>query len=233
MRDLDTGLHGCSLVEIVGVAGSGKSTLTRQLVETEGERFTRADFIHSSTPSHMPYIARGIPRFAKAFVSGLRRGPRPTWADFKLLAYVTEWDRFVRSNPRYSDRVVLFDQGPMYALVRLKAKGLSMSSTPAFEDWWRERFDAWAKLLTGVVWLDAADELLVDRIEERPQGHALKGASEADSRRFLGIYRTLFSDVLDELRLRGVEVLQFDTAVCNPETIASTVRSRLGVEDAS
>lgn len=222
-----------TLVEIAGVAGSGKSTLTRSLVGSQGDRLSRAEFIHASTPSHLPYIARGIPRFFGAYAAGLRKSPRPTWADFKLMAYVTEWDRFVMSNSDYSGRVVLFDQGPIYALVRLKVKGLTMSGTAAFESWWSRRFEVWAEVMTTVVWLDATDDVLLNRIDGRPQDHAIKGTSKPAGRQFLARYRESFQAILVELEARGVDVLRFDTAEYGSEAIASTVLSRLGVNDAS
>ena len=216
-----------TFLEVLGVAGSGKSTLAGRLVETD-ERLVAGEFIHARIPSHLWHIIRGFPGFWRPFVDGLLKAPRPTWADFKLMAYITEWGRYLGGRPEYEDRVVVMDQGPIYSLVRLRAKGLALNDSDAFDRWWEDCFEDWAQLLRGVVWLDASDPTLVQRIETRAQSHVVKGGPEQAAREFISRYRDEFEGVLPELEARGVEVLQFDTGQISPETIVDAVIARVG-----
>ena len=57
------------LVEVAGVAGSGKSTLTRSMCESS--EFNEGGFIHTRLPSHLLQVARAIPRLLPIPRAGL------------------------------------------------------------------------------------------------------------------------------------------------------------------
>lgn len=214
---------GPYLVEVAGVAGSGKSTLTRLLCDRD-RRYVRAEFIHTRTPSHLGYLARSIPRLLLIVGANLVRKPRLSWADFKLMAYVTEWRRFLCSRSEYRGRIVLMDQGPIYALVRLKAQNKGVSSSPSFLRWWNEMASSWTDALDAIVWLDAADETLRRRIDERTQSHAVKGGSAELSEQFISRYRLLFDELFDLVdRPGGPKLMPFDTSDLLPERIVADV----------
>jgi deoxyadenosine/deoxycytidine kinase len=208
------------LVEVAGVAGAGKSTLTRLLCQSEAD-CSRADFIHARTPEHLAYIAHSLPRLLPILAGNLRLSPHLNWADFKLLVYVTEWHRFLNRKPEYDHGFTLLDQGPIYALVRLKAESKAAASDPAFERWWNQMLELWADQLSAIIWLDAADQVIWDRINERGQRHKTKGEPLDVGRRFVTRYRRLFEEVLDRVNiLGGPEILRFDTSDMGSENIA-------------
>ena len=161
-------LEGPCLVEIAGVAGAGKSTLARRLSRGEGD-VRVGDFIHTRTPAHLRYVVHSLPRIAPILAGTLGPGPRLSWPEAKLLVYVTEWHRFLCSRAEYEGGVTLLDQGPLYALVRLKAQGKNVTGRAAFERWWNEMLEQWASHLDLVVWLDAPDAVLWERINGRDQ----------------------------------------------------------------
>ena len=163
-------LEGPCLVEIAGVAGAGKSTLARRLSRGEGD-VRVGDFIHTRTPAHLRYVVHSLPRIAPILAGTLGPGPRLSWPEAKLLVYVTEWHRFLCSRAEYEGGVTLLDQGPLYALVRLKAQGKNVTGRAAFERWWNEMLEQWASHLDLVVWLDAPDAVLWERINGRDQRH--------------------------------------------------------------
>jgi hypothetical protein len=207
------------LVEVAGVAGAGKSTLTHLLCQGEAD-CSRADFIHARTPEHLAYVAHSLPRLLPILIGNLRPRSRLSWAEFKLLVYVSEWHRFLNRKPEYDHGCTLLDQGPIYALVRLKAESKS-ASVPAFERWWNQKLELWAHQLSTIIWLDTADQVIWDRINERGQRHRTKGAPLDVGRRFLAKYRRLFEEVLDRVSMMGgPEILRFDTSEMGSEQIA-------------
>jgi hypothetical protein len=213
-------------VEILGVAGAGKSTVARLLDKDPG--FARAEFIHTRKPSHLLQVARGIPRLAPILLGGIAHRPRISWPELKLLVYVTRWRLFLERRTPAPGTVLLFDQGPLYALVRLQAEGKPFSTRSAFESWREEMLEAWASELSAVIWLDAPDPVLWSRINERSQGHRTKGEEAEAGRSFIARYRRSFEGVLHRLEeLGGPEVLRFDTSTATAEQIVETVRPLL------
>jgi thymidylate kinase len=209
------------LVEIAGVAGAGKSTVVRLLEREPGWR--RAEFISARRPRHVARILRALPRLAPILVRNLAMAPRLSWADVKLLAYVTGWHGGL---DRSAEGVTLLDQGPLYALVRLKAQGRGVGRTPAFARWWDGELARWASELDVVVALDADDEVLLGRIDGREQRHLAKGATRDDASRFLARYRALFAEAIERIELPGAaDVVRLDTGSTRPEGVAADVRS--------
>jgi hypothetical protein len=215
-------------VEILGVAGAGKSTVARLL--GKGPGFARAEFIHTRKPSHLLQVARGIPRLMPILLGGIGRGPRISWPELKLLVYVTRWRFFLERRKPAPGTVLLFDQGPLYALVRLQAEGKPFTARRAFEDWGEEMLGGWASELTAVIWLDAPDPVLWSRINERSQGHRTKGEEAEAGRSFIARYRRSFEGVLHRLEeLGGPEVFRFDTSTATAERIVEMVRPLLAL----
>ena len=211
------------LVEVAGVAGAGKSTLTHLLCQGEAD-CSRADFIHARTPEHLAYVVHSLPRLLPILTGNMRLRSRLSWAEFKLLVYVSEWHRFLNRKPEYDQGCTLLDQGPIYALVRLKAESKA-SGVPAFERWWNQMIELWAHQLDAIIWLDAADQVIWDRINERGQRHRTKGEPLEVGRRFLATYRRLFEEILDRVSiLGGPEILRFDTSEIGSEQIAEHFR---------
>lgn len=215
------------LVEITGVAGAGKSTLTRALCDADS-MYMRAEFIHTRAPSHLVYVIRSIPRLLTILAANLSRKPRMSWADFKLMVYVTQWRSFIQRRPEYREGITVLDQGPMYALVRLKARQRGVASSRSFQRWWDEMLTMWADTLSAVVWLDAPADVLRARINGRVQAHAVKGVSDEASQRFVAEYHGLFEEVFGRLERSGRPKLwRFDTGDHSVELLAADVRSVL------
>jgi broad-specificity NMP kinase len=214
-------VSGDPRIEILGVAGAGKSTLATQLAAGAGVEM--AGFIHTRRPSHLLEVVRGIPRLLPILFVGITRSPRLSWPEWKLLVYVTRWRSFLeRRTP--SGTVLLFDQGPLYALVRLEAEEKPFTTRRAFGRWRDEMLAGWVGELSLVVFLDAPDAVLWDRINVRPQGHKAKGEEATEGLRFIARYRRSFEVLLRKVEASGgPQVVRFDTGSTTPAQIAERV----------
>lgn len=206
-----------ALIELAGVAGSGKSTVTSNLTP---DSMARAPFISARDPSQVGLFVLSLPRLTPLVAANFRHPPRMTWADYKLMVYVTTWDRHLEGGTGS----LLFDQGPLYALVRLKAKGIGVTATPVFDEWWSEMLTKWLDRISLVVWLDAPDEILMKRINQRDQAHLLKNAPPRESKGFLERYRALFDEIAAVSEARGRPAIhRIDTGSVTAEEVAGMV----------
>lgn len=207
------------VVELAGPAGAGKTTLARALLSDDGR--TRLGVETGRTGLMAGALSLG-PVLAGARLSAGGRG----WTEGELrnLVYLQAWRRELANR---SSGTYLLDHGPVFRLAALAAWGPPMARTPVFRRWWTRTAQAWGRLLDGVVWLDAPDAVLIDRIDARERTHRIQNAEAETARAFLARYRDSYDDVLDLLSRTDTPVLRIDTSTRTPENLAATVRSSL------
>jgi hypothetical protein len=220
--------HSGQRVEIAGVAGAGKTAL-RELLCARDLGWVAADSLHTRRPAHLPYLALGLPTVGPLAAAAARRGPRPPWPDVKDAVYISVWHHFLAAHADAPGRTLLLDQGPLFALARLRWAHSPLTAAPGFALWWEESLARWAAELDGVVWLDAPDEVLLDRINARPRAHLVKGRPAREASRFLGASRWALAEVLEAASAAtGVPILSIGTEACTAEQAADQVAAWAG-----
>jgi shikimate kinase len=211
-------------LEIIGVAGAGKSTVAGALAGRMDGLVDAARLMRSRPALRFAMIAFGG---LKAYVTNMvhgQRGPRLTRLDAKDCAYLRQFRRIIQSPAPCGWRAILFDQGPLYRLARLYPYGHDPGCVAGTNAWWNDALAFWAKHLALVVLLDAPDAVLIERVAARPKGHPIKKLSPQQSVDFVRDFRHRYSQITNQLRARGsTRVLAFDTAVQQVETIAERV----------
>jgi shikimate kinase len=209
-------------LELVGPAGSGKTTLYRALAErspavTPGVAFGRAD-----------HLRHGLPEAVRLLPAWLAAGGRFfDEKELRSLGYVAGWAAALERGAA-GDSLAVFDHGPLFRIARLRAFGPPLVEGRAFARWSAAAVRRWARLLDAVVWLDAPDALLASRIDARDERHRMKGGNAAETERFLGRYRAVYEALLAEFRAAGgSEPIRIDTSREAPEAIAERLLARL------
>lgn len=210
-------------VELVGVAGTGKSTLTRALC---ADGAVRAEILHTRRPGHWPYVARAALPVASLVAATGGRPRRPGWEELKFALYAGSWDRYLRDTaPSGPGGLVVLDQGPVFALARLLWGDSSVVSTRRFDAWLDATLRRWAPQLDVVVWLDAPDAVLLPRIDGRAQGHEIKGVPAERARAVLTRHRAAYTRVRDVLETIGApRIVDVDTSAGGPDRVAEIAR---------
>jgi hypothetical protein len=193
------------VVELVGPAAAGKSSLLRLLSERElgwraGLRLPKHHHVWSAA-TLLPTCAR-----LRLSASGA------TWTDLKRIVYLRTLQRAVMAETRIRHRVVVLDEGAAYMLARIRVYGGAKIPSSGFLGWWSSATSEWARILGLLVWLDASDDVLADRLRRRPQHHRMQGADDRHIRQFLASYRAAYAEVLSAFAsVPGLVVLKFRT----------------------
>jgi shikimate kinase len=212
-------------MEIAGVAGAGKSTLARALVDRYPDCRV-ADSLHTRLPAHWPYVAHSVQSVLPLIAATARSRPALSWDEIKFAVYVSEWDRYLRREHR--EGLVVLDQGPIFALARLLWGQKPVTRSEPFRAWVSTMVLRWSFELDVIVWLDAPDHALHERIGSREQRHEAKGRPTREVLELLGTHRQAYRSVLESIaRLGAPPVLRFDTSRMSPPEIADAVDGAL------
>ena len=197
-----SGLSPAMVVELVGPACAGKTTLTGELTQ-RSKGIEIAPDISVRRLEHLAVFARTVPLLLPILLPGRDGGRWFTWDEIKSMVYLRAWPRILEEQAAAQHGVILLDQGPVFRLATLHAFGPDMLRRPAARSWWNNMIKRWAATLDLVVWLDAPNPILEQRINARERWHLVKGKPEREAAEFLDRYRKSYYQVLWGLSLHG------------------------------
>jgi hypothetical protein len=217
------------VVEVLGLAGSGKSTLVDRLPRLDA-RFAELVLPDCRAARDLPFFVRETLRAVPDFLR-LRKAavPRVTIAELAQMAIVAGLTERAITGKREKADVLLLDQGPLFILPHLQLFGSPAFATEPARAWREKMYALWARVYDCVVWLEGDDAVLRQRVLDRPRDHALKTREAVEAREWQASYRDAFSRSIEILLRFGghAVVLTFDTTGHSPETLATAVRERV------
>jgi len=217
------------MVELVGPAGAGKTSLSRALAQRSAKIVVGAD-IELRKKEQIPVFVRNAPFLVSVLLQRCQSSRRFTWDEIKAMVYLKGWHRVFRQQAINTGSLVVLDHGPVFKLATLQAFGPERLRSEAVQTWWNDMVRQWASMLDMVIWLDAPDAILEKRINTRSQRHLVKGKSEPEVVQFLARYRTSYEQTLAKLRVDGgPAILQFDTSQTSMEKITQQVLAACGI----
>jgi shikimate kinase len=215
------------IMELVGPAGAGKTTLSRTLSH-RNTRIQIGSEIELRKPKYIPFFLSNFIALLPILLRRFRHGRWFTWDEIKALVYLKGWSGVLLREAANDDATVLLDHGPVFKLATLYEFGPQNLKANGFETWWNTMFSHWASTLDIIVWLDAPDAILERRINSRNQRHSVKGKTEVEVERFLARYRSSYQQVLAKLQsYGGPRLLQFDTSRTSIDQVAEEILSAI------
>jgi deoxyadenosine/deoxycytidine kinase len=211
------------VVELVGPAGGGKTTLSKVLRQ-KNENFLVADDLVLRNPEHLIIFVKYIPSLLPILYQQYRTSHLYSWDEIKSAVYLLSWTDVLTEQLEKKSTIILLDHGPVFKLAKLDTFGPEKPRSEKFETWWQNIIQQWANLLDLVVWLDAPDTILMDRINNRNQKHAVKGRSKQEAKMFLERYRNSYEKVFSQLNNYGeTALIRFDSSQTTIELIADEI----------
>lgn len=216
------------LVEVMGPAASGKTTLTRWL-SAQNPRIRAGMGIGKL--GHVGPAARTIGGLVPTWARH-RRDDR--WLDrreMRSIARLETWSRALDRGKTPDADAIVFDHGPLYRLARLREFGPSLTRSASFRDWWRRSHRYWIDALDVVVWLEAPDEVLLERVDRRGHWYLSTEPDAGVKQEFLARYRRAFEEVLEPAGASSPSILRVRSDRHTTEQIAEQVLATLAAAE--
>jgi len=212
---------GQQVIELIGPAGAGKTGLLRAVagrapsVRT-GLRFDRV--------RALPVVAWHAITLTPATLDMLFTDARWFWAGSRHLWRLRAFPSLLERARGSGHRTILLDEGPVFSLGRLSVFQRAHEGSGWLARAWSAEVARWSKRLTGVVLLDANNDVLAQRIRDRAKQHPLKNGSDRQIFAFLDGYRAAYRDIAARLNADGrVHVVELDTTTRPFEEIAADI----------
>jgi thymidylate kinase len=212
------------LVELAGVAGAGKSALSRALHRRDPA--VRAGFEIWQLP-HLWLLADGLlclPTLLRCWRAC--RGSCREEANHIVRLHTLSWWLSRESSKGYKTLPLV--EGAVYVLAWLYAFGHHGARSRCMEGWWRAALQRWAATLDVIIWLDAPDAVLAQRIRTRNGLHPYAGWADQPLYEFFARWRAGYQYVVSQLaEARGPKVMTFATDQEPPDRIADRILTSL------
>jgi len=217
---------GAQVVELVGPAGVGKSSIARALGALDPQ--SRSGLGLWGLPRRL--LLEGAKSLASPVARAAWAGRPLRPAEVGQMVRVGALARAVdRAAGAGCDRLVL-DEGPVFALAWLDVF-FGRNGDRGWAQWRTDTLGAWARRLDAVVQLDASNVTLAARIRTREKPHMVKDRPDREIFAFSERFRRAFGRVVGELEATGrVVVLRVRTDGADASETAALLRPLL--EDA-
>lgn len=224
------------IIELVGVAGSGKTTLTRGLKQFS-PRVVHMDEPFFRDVREFPFFFFSTLMMLPVFVGMfLRKNGR--WLRKREMAWMVildGWPRRLKRMAFVKGRVQVMDQGPLSLMAELHIFGPDWLHGPVGAHWWKKIHKEWAETLDMLIWLDAPDDVLIQRVRTRSNWHLIKEQNDVQAQnlnlQFRQEYHRLISDMLEHPH--GPRVVCFNTEKHAQTDLLQRVTNILELSDSS
>jgi cytidylate kinase len=217
------------VVEVVGLPGTGKTTTVAELLASRNGELAR---VAPGGWRNGRMLARAALIAAIPFLSQAPRIGRRRLDKFALMVQLNALAAVVERDRHAGPSVLLLDQGPVYMLGILQRVLSSPAdlNAPAFQRFWQASVAAWSRALDLVVYLDASDDVLYERIRARDKRHRVKELSRGEADARFQRWRESRDRILEHLEVGrdGPQWTHVDTGATSIDDVRLQILDRIG-----
>jgi hypothetical protein len=130
--------------------------------------------------------------------------------------------------PSDPHHIILLEPGPFFYFARARIERSIAGRNKALFTHWSQSLERWRATIDAVIWLDAPDTTLIERIRARPKCHRVKQATDREISMFLAHYRAAYRKLLFASDNGiGPRVFAHDTACISTDELTTAVVRQL------
>lgn len=211
--------------ELVGPAGVGKTAVLRAIARLAplirtGVRMDRM--------RQLPTIALSIAVLTPALVDMFFGDAHRFWPGLRHLTRLRTFPAEIARAQDSGHRTILLDEGPVFSLGRLSVFHHAATGRGSLGRRWCHELARCSTLLSGIVYLDARNDVLAERIHRRLKPHQVKHRSDREVNEFLDRYRAAYRAILGRFTTdRRVQIVEIDTTTATIEQVAAEALTAL------
>lgn len=218
-------------IEILGPAGAGKTTVLG-VIRDAGVAFD--DHLSIGWNDRVPVLGGLLVRLLPCYLLNCSRSRWFDQEELRRLVYVRGWLRVLARRDLSEGAITIFDHGPIFMLAMLEEFGPPLVQTGQFTLLSEAAIADWSDVLDTVIWLDAPDSVLAQRVAARARQHCMKGKPLAEQSIFFNRCRCSFNRLVSLAASSGrMRVLRIDTGDGAAENIAAQILTELALKPAT
>jgi deoxyadenosine/deoxycytidine kinase len=195
------------IIEVIGLAGAGKSTLTRAMFETIPNNLGSYRLAKArSTIRILLSIFRALPLI---LIQGKTRIGIKQW--YWLGHFEASIHDLNRRSQIEGCQVLILDQGPIFEFIAIKRYLLSGRYGDYLASVYFKLLQKFYASIDAVVYLQAPDSVLLERVMSRHSSHLLKNMNVDEQRNQMAFYRAEYNNIFSAATAAGVSVVTLDT----------------------
>lgn len=197
------------VVELVGPAGAGKTSLAQALIQQDD---SMRSGVCIQRYRHLPWLAKSTIGLLPRIVDHYRTHRVWLPLETKELVCLDALHSLLVREIADSKGMLILDQGPIYTLAFLRLRGHESIKNGCFSGWWQRSYRKWATMLDAIVWVDAPDSVLAHRIRTRVKPHEVKEDTDPAIQKFIYDFRGTYEEVIAALTAHnGPRLLKLDS----------------------
>jgi thymidylate kinase len=213
------------IIEMAGVAGAGKSTLLKAMKQKNNKIQT----VHLPLKIfYLPFLIKVICTWLPLYLKDYRHSRWFTLQEIRDMGYLETWISFIRSQAQTKENIVVIDPGSVYWLSSLQEYGPEITKHPRFQRWWKNRFEQWSSALDVIIWIDAPEEMCLQRVLSRNEWHEIKYISAKSALEQLSGFRKAYERIIPEMASQHpIKVFSFRSDQISTEEMVNRIGSEI------